>query len=78
MIFYCISELILAIFSFLSQFKSEIKFYRLSGATFPDCVNTIYQLINPFLDNKMSTFEEYGAFNPCPVEPGYTLPLQTV
>ena len=35
-------------------------FYRLSGATF--CINTIYQFIKPFLDNKMSVFEEYGAF----------------
>ena len=34
----------------------------LSGATFYDCINTIYQFIKPFLDNKMSIFEEYGAF----------------
>ena len=27
-----------------------------------DCINTIYQFIKPFLKNKMSTFEEYGAF----------------
>ena len=39
-----------------------MKFYRLSGATFYDCVNTIYQFIKPFLDNKMPIFEEYGAF----------------
>ena len=26
------------------------------------CINTIYQFIKPFLDNKMSIFEEYGAF----------------
>ena len=25
--------------------------------------NTIYQFIKPFLDDKMSIFEEYGAFN---------------
>ena len=25
-------------------------------------INTIYQFIKPFLDNKMSIFEEYGAF----------------
>ena len=37
-------------------------FYRLSGATFYDCINTIYLFIKPFLDNKMSIFEEYGAF----------------
>ena len=39
-----------------------MKFYRLSGATFYDCINTIYQFIKPFLDDKMSIFEEYGAF----------------
>ena len=32
-----------------------------SGATFYDCINTIYQFDKPFLDNKMSIFEEYGA-----------------
>ena len=49
--------------SFLIQFKNErlTKFYRLSGATFYDCINTIY-LSKSFLDNKMSIFEEYGAF----------------
>ena len=36
---------------------------RRSGATLYDCINTIYQFIKPFLDNKMSIFEEYGAFN---------------
>ena len=37
--------------------------YRLSGATFYDCINTILcTFIKPFLDNKMSIFEEYGAF----------------
>ena len=39
-----------------------MKFYRQSGATFYDRINTIYQFIKPFLDKKMSTFEEYGAF----------------
>ena len=28
-----------------------------------DCINTIYQFIKPFLDNKMSIFEEYEPFN---------------
>ena len=28
----------------------------LSGATFYDCINTLYQFIEPFLDNKMSIF----------------------
>ena len=40
-----------------------MKFYRLSGAIFYDSINTIYQFSKPFLDNKMSIFEEYGAFN---------------
>ena len=38
-----------------------MKFYWLSGATLYDCI-TIYQFIKPFLDNKMSIFEEYRAF----------------
>ena len=40
-----------------------MKFYRLPGATFYDCINTIYQFIKHFFDNKMSIFEEYGTFN---------------
>ena len=40
-----------------------MKFYRLSDATFYDRMNTIYQFIKPFLDNNMSSFEEYGGFN---------------
>ena len=28
----------------------------MSGATFYDCINTIYQFIKPFLDNKLSSF----------------------
>ena len=28
-----------------------MKFYRLSSATFYDCINTMYQFIKPFLDN---------------------------
>ena len=37
-----------------------MKFYKLSSATLYDCINTIYQLMKPFLDNKMSMFEEYS------------------
>ena len=43
-----------------------MKFYWLSGATiFYDCITiyTIYQFIKPFLANKMSILEKYGAFN---------------
>ena len=31
-------------------------------ATFYYCITTIYQFIKPFMDNKMSIFEGYGAF----------------
>ena len=62
---------------FISRMRDKLKFYMLSGATFCDCINTIYQCINiiyqcintiyqfikPFLENEMSIFEEYGAFN---------------
>ena len=47
---------------FISRTRDQLKFYRLSGATFYDCINTLYQFIKPVLDNKMSIFEEYGAF----------------
>ena len=40
----------------------DVKFYRLSGATFYDCIDTIYRFIKHFLDNKMYISEEYGAF----------------
>ena len=52
--------------SFHFENRDKLKFYRLSGATFYDCINTIiymYQFIKPFLDNKMSIFEEYRAFS---------------
>ena len=69
MIFYCISEFLLATLiqrydkkiHFISRMRDKLKFYRQSDATFYDCINTIYQLTKPFLDNKMSIFEEYGA-----------------
>ena len=51
-----------------SRMRDKLKFYWLSGATFYDRINTIHQFIKPFFDNKMSIFEEYGAFNPCPAE----------
>ena len=44
-----------------------MKFYRLSGATFYDCIDTIYQFIKPFLDNEMSIFDEYGTFKSGPL-----------
>ena len=72
MIIYCISELMLATLfrktiknHFISRTRDELKFYRLSDATFYDCINTTYQFINikPFSDNKMSTLQEYRDFN---------------
>ena len=30
---------------------------------FDDYINTTYQFIKPFLDNKMSILEEHGAFS---------------
>ena len=68
-IFYRISELMLATLiqrydkkSF--YFKNEILTEILQAVKchIYDCINTIYQFIKPFLDNKMSNFEEYGAF----------------
>ena len=42
------------IISFFIQFKTErlTKFYWLSDSTFYDCINTMYQFIKPFLDEK--------------------------
>ena len=34
------------------HFKNERLIEILSGATFYDCINTKYQIIKPFLDNK--------------------------
>ena len=48
---------------FISNTRDWLKFYRLSGVTFYDCINTMSQFIRSFLDNKMSIFEGYGAFN---------------
>ena len=43
--------------------RDKLKFYKLPDARFNDCIiNILYQFIKPFLDNKMSIFEEYGAF----------------
>ena len=39
-----------------------MKVYMLSGTTFYDCINTIYQFIEPFLDSKRPISEEYRAF----------------
>ena len=51
-------------FHFWSSSKTQdyLNFNSLLDATFYDCLNTIYQFIKPFLINKISIFEEYGAF----------------
>ena len=77
MIFYHFSELILSTLIQRYDKKKIILFQereinrnnRLSGAPFYDFINTIYQFIKPFLDNKMSISEEYGAFNANSVVP---------
>ena len=73
MIFNGISELMKAtliqrydknhfIFDPVQEWEINWNFYKLSDATFYDCINTIYLFIKSFLDNKMTIFEEYGAF----------------
>ena len=56
MIFYCISELmsptLIQRYDKNHFISDEVKFYRLSGATFYDHINTMYQFIKPFLDTK--------------------------
>ena len=48
---------------FISKNERLKKIYRLSGSTFMIVlILYIYLIIKPFLYNKMSTFEEYGAF----------------
>ena len=54
------------------EVRLSLKFYRLSGAMFYDCNNTIYQFIKSFLDIKMSIVEENGAFKP----PKYCIQVQ--
>ena len=46
----------------ISRTRDSLKFYRQSGATFYDSINTVYKFIKYFLYNKMSMFEGYGAF----------------
>ena len=41
-----------------------MKFYRVLGATFYDCIITIYQFIKPLLNNKTTIFQENGDFKP--------------
>ena len=69
-IFYRISELMLPILIqryvknhfILIRFKNEKLTENFTGFQVPHFM-IIYQFIKPFLDNKMSIFEEYGAFN---------------
>ena len=43
--------------------RDYLKFYRLSDATFYDCINNVYIILLNFSWIKISIFEEYGAFN---------------
>ena len=70
MIFYRISELMLATliqrydkksFHFTNEALTEILLGVMCHIF--NCIYTIYVFIKPFLDNKMSIFEEY-TFNP--------------
>ena len=49
------------IISFFIQFKNArlIEILQAVRSHVYDCIN----ILKPFLDNKMSIFEEYGAFN---------------
>ena len=49
-----------------SRTRDKLKFYRLSDATFYDRIDTICQFIKPFMANKMSVIEKYGAFKTWP------------
>ena len=49
--------------------RDKLNIYRLPGATFYDCINTIYQFIKHILDSKNSILGEYGAFNSLPYLP---------
>ena len=46
----------------ISRRRDYLNFYRLSDAKFYDRINTIYQFIKLFLDNKASILEKHGAF----------------
>ena len=58
---------------FSSRNKKDISIFQMIKALYLllctpyDCINTIYQFIKAFLDNKMSIFEEYEAFEEVPV-----------
>ena len=70
MIFYRIAELMLATliqrydekksFHFKNERQTEI--LQAVRCHIFDCIHTIYKFIKSFLDNRMSIFEEYGAF----------------
>ena len=47
---------------FISRTIDRLKFYRLSVATFYDCITNIYQFIKYSFDNQTSIFEECGVF----------------
>ena len=61
MSFYRISELMLA--TLIQRYdKKSFHFKNERLTEYYDYIDTIYQFIKPFLDKKMSIFEEYGGF----------------
>ena len=71
--FYRIFELILATLiqrydkknHFTLTTRDSLKVYRLSGAIFYDCMNTIYKFIKPVLGNKMFILRNMEPLNKC-------------
>ena len=70
MIFYHISELMLA--TLIQRYDKKLFHFKYERLTeilqavrchIYGCINTMHQFIKSFLDNKMSIFEGYGAFN---------------
>ena len=71
--YFYISELMLATLiqrhnkkSFRFELSSKMRLTEILQAVrrhVNDCINTMYNFVKAFLDNEMSIFEEFGAFN---------------
>ena len=73
--FYRNSELILAtliqryvkkLFDFKNERLTVTEILQVVMCHIYDYINTLYHFIKPFLDDKMSNFEEHGSFKPPP------------
>ena len=49
----------------MNWIKNEMNLYCISDLMLATLIPYINLQVKPFLDNKMSIFEEYGAFNYC-------------